>query len=157
MRKDFFDYLYLLMETNKKIYIVFVGLGYPRYDEFKAKYPDRTINTEASEQAALDIAVGLARMDMIPFVYTITPFYWRGAETIRNYMSHEGYPVIMCGAGRGEDYTIDDGFTHDAKDISQLMDLLKIKTCWPETKEEIPALVEEMIREKKPYYLSLRR
>jgi transketolase len=156
MRKEFFDILYKLMEDNPKIFIIFVGLGYPRYDEFKDKYPNRTINSEACEQTALDIAVGLAHEGMIPFVYTITPFFWRGAETIRLYMSHDNYPVVMCGAGRDEEYTVDDGFTHDGKDIKGLMDLLDITSYFPEI-DELPKVLNTVIQGNRPYFISLRR
>jgi transketolase C-terminal domain/subunit len=157
MRKDFFDYLLKLMRENEKIYILFVGLGYPRYKEFKKKFPQRTINTEASEQTALDIAVGLSMSGMIPIVYTITPFYWRAAETIRQYITHENLPVIMCGAGRDDDYSKEDGFSHDAKDISKLMDALDITGFWPNNKQEMRMFMRQLLKNPIPSFLSLIR
>lgn len=157
MRKDFFDYLLKLMSENEKIYIIFMGLGYPRYEEFKKKYPSRVINSEASEQTALDIAVGLSMSGKIVFTYTITPFYWRAAETIRYYVTHEHIPVMMCGAGRDDDYSKEDGYSHDARDIGPLMKLLKIKTYWPNTKEEMESAVIDMVKSKSSSFLSLRR
>ena len=56
MKKDFFDYLLIKMQENKNIYMIFIDLGFPRVDEFIGAYPDRAINTGASEQTALDIA-----------------------------------------------------------------------------------------------------
>lgn len=156
MRKEFFDILLTLMD-NPDIYIIFCGLGYPRYDEYKAKYPDRVINVEASEQTGLDIAVGLASQGKIPFIYTITPFFWRGAETIRTYIAHDNYHVIMCGAGRDKDYTVDDGFTHDGTDIKGLMDLLEITSYYPDDPEDLPKILKTIIEGNRPYYLSLRR
>ena len=156
MRREFFDHLLTRME-DKRIHVLFAGLGYPRYDEFKAAYPTRVINTEASEQATLDIAVGLAIQGMKPFVYTITPFYWRGAETIRTYISHERHAVRMCGAGRDEDYTVDDGFSHDARDIGRLMGILNIACRYPNSVEEMKQSVDDMIAEDVPSFLSLRR
>jgi len=32
-----------------------------------------------------------------------------------------------------------------------------IESRWPETKEEIPSLVDEMIKSDKPWYINLRR
>lgn len=154
MRKEFFDLLIKLMEDDR-IYTIFVGLGYPRYDEFKSLYPNRTYNTEASEQTALDIAVGLAHEGKIPFVYTITPFFWRAAESIR-LLSHDGYPVIMCGAGRDKDYA-EDGFTHDGSDIKGLMDLLNITSYYPDDNEDLPKILKTVIKGNRPYFISLRR
>ena len=157
MRKEFFDYLLELMDKNRDIYIIFVGLGYPRYEEFKKKHPARTINSEASEQTALDMAVGLALLHKIPIIYTITPFYWRAAETIRTYISHEYLPVIMCGAGRDDDYSKDDGFSHDATDINILMDGLNIRSYYPEDKIIMKYNLIEAINNKRPSFISLRR
>lgn len=158
MRKEFFDYMDKVMEQNKDVYLIFVGLGYPRVEEFLAKYPNRAINTEASEQTALDIAVGLAYAKKIPFVYTITPFLYRGFETIRTYIDHEKLNVKLCGAGRDDDYSKDDGFSHDATDIGKILGCLpNIEIYWPETKEEIPKIVDIMVKEDRPQFISLRR
>ncbi len=157
MRREFFDYMSEKMSDDKRIYMLFMDLGYPRFDEFKKKFPDRAFNTGASEQTALDMAVGLALEGMIPFTYTITPFYWRGAETIRTYISHERIAVRMCGAGRDEDYTVDDGFSHDGKDIGLLMKVLKIRTHWPGDAQDMRRCVDKMIAQDIPSYLSLRR
>lgn len=157
MRKDFFDHLLKIMGHDERIYIIFVGLGYPRYEEFKRKFPTRIINTEAAEQTALDIASGLAMSGMIPFVYTITPFYWRAAETIRFYINHETLHVIMCGAGRGNDYSKEDGFSHDAGDINVLMDGLQISSYWPNNKRQLIDCINIAVKNDKPSFLSLRR
>src|SRR3990167_188514 len=121
MKKDFFDILFKAMVKNKDIYIIFIDLGWPRVDEFIKAYPDRALTTGASEQTALDIAVGLAYEGKIPFVYTITPFLYRGFETIRTYINHEKLHVIMIGAGRDTDYSKHDGHSHDAQDISEIL------------------------------------
>ena len=145
-----------IMERHKDIYLLFCGLGYPRYDEFKAKFGDRAINCEASEQTALDIAVGLSYENRIPFVYTITPFFYRGFETIRTYIDHEKLNVKLIGAGRNDDYSKTDGFSHEAYDINYFMNGFKnIKQLYPMTKEELPEIVDNMLKSKEPYFLSL--
>jgi transketolase len=158
MKKDFFDYLFQLMKRNKDIYLIFVGLGYPRVDDFLKAYPNRAINTEAAEQTALDISVGLAYEGKIPFVYTITPFFYRGFETIRTYINHEKLNVKMIGAGRNTDYSKDDGYTHDAKDIGQILGTQKnIEQFYPANSEDMREIVKWMVRSKNPQFLSLTR
>ena len=158
MKKEFFDIIIKLMETNKDIYFLSVGLGWPRTDEIEKKFPNRFIQCEASEQTALDIAVGLAYEGKIPFVYTITPFLYRGFETIRTYISYENLPVKMVGAGRDDDYSKHDGYSHDAKDIKKVMGLFSNIECfYPETNEELLNTVEKMIGNNKPSFISLKR
>ena len=156
MRREFFDLMSDEMEKDKDIYLLFLGLGYPRYAELHQKFPDRALNLEASEQAGLDIATGLALEGKKPFVYTITPFYWRAAETIRTYISHERIAVRMCGAGRYSDYK-EDGFSHDGSDIGRLMGDLDIECYWPKDVDDMRQTVRGMIETNKPCFLSLRR
>ena len=157
MKKDFFDYLFKLMRKNKDVYLLFGGLGWPRLDEFLEEFPDRAFNFEASEQTLLDASVGLAYSGKIPFVYTITPFFYRGFETIRTYISHEWLNVKLIGAGRDSDYSKDDGFSHDATDIGKLLDILGIEQLYPLCNEDLESMMDWMLKSKNPQFLSLRR
>lgn len=170
MRRTFADELYKHMQTNKDIWLIVGDLGYKMFDAIRADFPDRFINTGAAEQAMMGIAVGLALEGKIPFVYSITTFLlYRPFETIRNYVNHEQIPVRLVGSGRDKDYA-HDGFSHWSEDAYSLFtphnaDPLFVKAgildnihhYWPETKEQIPAIVEEMVTNNKPSFLSLRR
>lgn len=158
MKKQFFDYLIQLMEENKDIFFISCGLGWPRTDEIKQKFPDRYVQTEASEQTALDIAVGLAYSGKIPVVYTITPFLLRGFETIRTYINHENLHVVMIGAGRDDDYSKHDGFSHDATDIDEILETQKnTLRMYPVEKEELISRLVEAIDTKGPVFISVPR
>ena len=157
MKKDFFDIMLRVME-DERLYLLFVGLGYPRYDEFKKKFGKRAINTEASEQTALDIAVGLAYSGKLPIIYTITPFLLRGFETIRTYINHEKLHVILVGAGRDDDYSKHDGYSHDAKDIERILDTQKnIQQWYPDNIKELLLAINESLTTREPHFISLRR
>jgi len=151
-------YLYDLMVQNKDIVLITCDLGFKQFDAIRDDFPDRFFNVGASEQAGMDIAVGLALSNKIPFIYSITPFLlWRTAESIRIYLNHESIPVKMVGAGRDHDYE-KDGFTHDAKDALDLLAMFKnIVSFWPQEKEGIKFSLEEMVGNSKPCFLSLKR
>jgi len=158
MKKQYFNIMLELMDKNPDVYLLFVGLGYPRVDEFLQKYPDRAFNTEASEQTALDIAVGLAYEGKIVFVYTITPFLLRGFETIRTYINHESLRVILVGAGRDDDYGKHDGFSHDAQDIEEILKTQHSIFQWyPNDEQELKRSIDASIAIKGPNFISLRR
>lgn len=157
MRKLFFDIMFEQMRKDKNIYFIFVGLGYPRVDEFLKEFPSRAINTEASEQTSLDIAVGLAYAGKIPFVYTITPFFLRAFETIRTYVNHEKLNVKMIGAGRDDDYSKEDGFSHDATDIKKILTTLPNILQYYPTEIDLQYLLEKTIKDDNPTFISLRR
>lgn len=159
MKVQFFDTMLDVMGKNKDVYLIFCGLGYPRVEQFtKEFYPGRAFNFEASEQTALDAAVGLAYDGKIPFVYTITPFLLRGFETIRTYINHEKLNVKMVGAGRDDDYSKDDGFSHDASDIKDFFTpMTNVWQYYPATNEDVKLAVTGMLNTTNPCFLSLRR
>lgn len=146
------------MEKDNRITLVVGDLGYHLFDRIREDFPDRFYNVGASESALLGTGAGLALEGRIPFLYSISPFLlWRPAETIRLYVDHEKIPVKLIGSGRDTDYS-HDGFSHDATDAKGLLDLFpNINQLWPDTKEEIPMLVDAMIASGKPEFLSLKR
>lgn len=158
MRKLFAATLHEKMKTDDRVFLIVGDLGFGLFDNIREDFPDRFINSGAAEMAMLGIGVGLAMESKIPFIYSITPFLlFRTAEIIRNYVNHESAPCKLVGSGRDNCYH-EDGFSHFAGDDKDFMKLFpNIKCNWPETKEEIPNLVDEMISNPLPYYLNLKR
>src|SRR3990167_546756 len=101
-QRGYFAYhLRQAMKENSAIYLICVDLGYKVFNELFVEFPDRVINSGAAEQAALDVAIGLALDGKIPFVYSITPFLlYRPFEALRTYINYEKIPVKLVGSGR---------------------------------------------------------
>ena len=158
MKKELFDYIIEKMKQNRDIYFISAGLGWPRTEELSKEFPFRYIQTEAAEQTALDIAVGLAYAGKIPFVYTITPFFLRGYETLRTYINHENLNVKLVGAGRDDDYSKHDGFSHEAGDVPHLLAMLRtIKMYFPESIDSMKQMVDTMISQQGPDFISIKK
>lgn len=158
MRAHFAQAIHSKMKKNKKIWVIVNDLGYKMWDKVREDFPGRFINVGAAEQAMIGVAVGLALSGKIPVVYSITSFLlYRPFETIRNYVHYEKIPVKLIGGGRGKDY-LHDGFSHWVEEDEEVMKILNnIKPVWPKDNEEIPKVVEEMIKSNKPWYVNLVR
>jgi len=158
MRSAFAAELYKHMTLDPDIVLITMDLGMGMWDEIRKNYPKRFFNVGASEQAGLDIAVGMAQSGKKVFVYSITPFLlYRGFETIRTWIDHEKVPIRLVGSGRNDNYK-HDGFSHDATDAKRILDTLPhIISLWPESKEEIPLLVKQMVDRNQPVFISLKR
>ena len=156
MRREFFKLLYDEMNTNPAIWLLVGDLGYGGADKIRKDFPERFINYGASEFAMVCGAVGLALEGKIPVCYTITPFYFRAFEVIRNYIDHEQVPVILIGAGRDRDYE-HDGFSHYAGDDGVFRQFKNIQCCWPGDTDEMTLTFQAAIRAKMPYYINLTR
>ena len=158
MRRKFAEKLLREAKNNHKIWLVTADLGYGLWNEFEEQLPERFLNTGASEQAASDICVGLALEGHIPFFYSITTFLlYRSFETLRTYINHEKLNVKLVASGRDKDYEID-GISHWSEDAKYFLDgLPNIHQIWPETEEDIPDIVENILACKSPDFVSLHR
>jgi transketolase len=143
------------MKKNENVWLLTGDLGFHLWDEIERDYPGRYLNCGASEQAMLDVAVGLALKGQIPFVYSITSFLlYRPFEAIRNYLHYEKIPVKLIGSGRDKEYG-GLGLTHWAHDDKVTMAIFpNIKSYWPE-KQEVGELVRKAVIDKSPYYINL--
>lgn len=115
MRKSFSEQLKARMKANRNIYLLLGGVGYGYFESRGGN----TISCEASEQAMVDMAVGMATEGKIPFVYFITPHIYRAFESIRIYLNRYKIPVKLVGSGRGRGYG-NLGFTHWAEDAEDV-------------------------------------
>lgn len=158
MRRTFAAVLLERARKDKRIFLITPDLGYRMLDQFREELPDQFLNTGASEQSAMGIAVGLALSGKIPFVYSITPFLiYRPFETIRTYINHEKIPVKLVGGGRDKDYE-HDGISHWAEDVPEILGtLMNIKQIYPQTPYEIQTWIDVMINNKCPTFISLQR
>lgn len=158
MRKEFFKVLAKEMKVNEDIFLLCGDVGYHVLEEIFKDFPDRAFNCGASEQAMVDIGVGLALEGKIPVVYTITPFLlYRPFESIRLYLHQEQIPVKLVGSGRDKDYSYI-GITHFSEDDYLIMNILNgIESYWPINKAWIPKLVKLILYNKKPSYVNLAR
>lgn len=158
MRKYFAELLYSAIQSDQRVWLVVGDLGYGLFDKIRKDFPDRFINAGAAEQAMMGVGVGLALEGKIPFVYSITPFLlWRTAETIRNYINHEGIAVRLIGSGRDDDYK-HDGFSHWAGDDVMLMDIFSnIASVRPKNNNELEEIFRYLINTIRPVYINLKR
>lgn len=157
MRRDFHSLLLRYMEQDPRIVLITGDLGFGMFDRVAERFPARFHNVGAAEQLMLGVAVGLALDGYIPVTYTITPFYWRCAEFIRNYADHEQIAVKLVGGGRNRDYA-HDGFTHDASDDRLLFSCFpRVAAYWPGNLSELNAQTYLWLYAKGPAYLNLSR
>lgn len=156
MRQEFAKAIYKLMQENPDIYVVTGDLGWGVLDKIQNMFPERFINTGASEQAMVGIAVGMALKGKKVFVYTISSFFMRAMETINIYLSHDYVPVFLVGSGRDDDYK-HDGYSHDATKLQEMMNLLNLDTYYPNDEKGAEAMASMIVENNRPCFISLKR
>lgn len=157
-RGEFGFALYKAMAKNPDIYLILPDLGYKIFDSHIEDFPGRVIVIGAQEQGGMGLCVGLALKGKIPFMWSVTNFVlYRPFEWVRNYLNHESIPVKLIGSGRDKDYSVD-GFTHESEDAKYVLgNFPNIVQFWPMENTEIEGMVKEMVKNKKPSFISLKR
>jgi transketolase len=156
-RGYFSGLLYNEMIDNPNIVLITADLGFGQFDRIRDDFSDRFFNVGADEQVMINVACGMALEGKIVFCYTITPFFWRGAEGIRIYVNHEQIPIKMIGGGRDKNYA-EDGFTHDGCDIKDLFNCFpNIVQYYPDDKEDIEKILKTIITNDRPVFINLAR
>lgn len=158
MRRTFFKELYNKMEQDQKVWALTGDLGFGGFDKISSEIPERFINCQAAEFSMMSAACGLALEGKVPIVYSIGTFLiYRPFEIIRTYVNYEKIPVKLICSGRDKDYS-HDGISHWMDDIKIYLDTFgNIKQYWPNSKEEIPEIMDEMLNNNLPCFLSLKR
>ena len=146
------------MRQDERVWLLSGDLGFGVLDQARNEFPERFCNVGAAEQLMLGAAVGLAHSGKIPVCYSITPFViFRPYEYLRNYLDHEGCPVKLVGAGRGQDYG-HLGFSHWADDANQALDVFtNIQQFMPDTIQDLESGWEDWLYSDKAGYLNIRR
>lgn len=158
MRREFGLHLFSAAKKNKNIVLLVGDLGYGLWDQFREELPDQFFNVGAAEQTMLDMAVGMSYEGKIPFCYSITPFLLaRPYEVLRVYINPERLHINLVGSGRENDYA-HDGPTHFAgDDLSILRSFKNIQAIIPEDTKNLAQQLQDMIQQKWPHYINLKR
>lgn len=149
------------MEKDDRIWLLTGDLGWGMMDALRDDFPERFVNTGASEQLLIGAGVGLALEGKIPFCYSISTFLlFRAAEWIRNYVNHEKIPVRLVGSGLDNDYK-HDGISHQPsldKEFKHYFRMFnEISVFIPKEKEIVPETVRFMVENDVPSFICLRR
>jgi transketolase len=154
MRYTFGQELIKYMEADPTIYLICCDIGFGVFDEVKAKFPNRILNTGIAEQATVGLASGMAMEGLKPIVYTITPFLLeRPFEVIKLNVVQQKQNVKLVSYG---DYP-DLGPTHITSDVKKLCECLKLKLYQPEDLNEMLINLKEIMESNEPSFLYLKK
>lgn len=146
-RRHFADLLHARMKIDDSIVVYTGDLGYMMFDQIRADFPDRYENVGAAEQLLLGAGVGAALSGKLPILYTITPFLFRAAEWMRNYLDHEQIRVKLVTSGLDDDYH-HDGFSHHLFNLDTYM------TTFPNVSTYLPAKAHADLERDFPTFIS---
>lgn len=125
--------------------------------DFRAKFPDRFINTGIAEQNMMGIAAGLALEGYIPFACTFAPFAsMRACEQVRTDICYPNLNVRVIGTHAG--LTSGGGPTHyGVEDIGIMREFPNMTIICPGDPNQITKILDASITHQGPIYIRMGR
>jgi len=124
---------------------------------FAKRFPERFFNVGITEQAMVDVAVGLALGGMIPFANTFAVLFLRAAEQIRTCVAYAKTNVKIVGSYSGLS-NFKDGPTHHVEcDIAVMRAMPNITVVEAADAVEARKMVPAVAEHDGPVYLRLSR
>ncbi|OLB78472.1 MAG: transketolase [Actinobacteria bacterium 13_2_20CM_2_71_6] len=146
-----------LAATDARIVCLEADLGGANHP-FQQRHPDRFLNLGIAEGTAVDVAVGLARAGLRPFVSTFATFAaLRAAESVKLGLGYLGAPVVLvCPYGGVSGAWF--GTTHHClEDLAVVRSLPGVRVAVPCGQAETRAVVRTAATDDRPCYIRLDR
>ncbi len=156
-REAYGNALVKLGETNDKIICLDAEVSNSTYSEkFKEKFPDRFFEMFIAEQNMVSTALGLSKMDYIPFVSTFAAFLTRAFDQIRM-SQYSKANLKIVGSHAGCHIGADGPSQMGLEDIAMMRSILKSAVFYPSDAVSTTKLVEIMAKTPGIFYLRTTR
>jgi transketolase len=158
MRDAFFSELLTLYKQDERVVFLTGDLGFKLFDTLRDHAPDRVINCGLREAGMVGYAAGMAKMGLLPFVYSIVPFITlRCLEQIKIDLCYNRSRVVVVGVGGGFAYGSNASTHHGVDDIGVISCLPGMTVWTPADPHEVRECVRAASRLSGPAYLRLGR
>lgn len=129
-----------------------------RNHPFEESHPDRFFNMGIAELATLDIAAGLAKAGLIPFVSTFASFVaLRAAEGMKLAMGYMGANIKVAASYSGVSGAWFGTTHHCLEDLAVVLSIPGIRILAPYGEEETRRAVRHAAATQGPFYIRLGR
>ncbi len=156
MRNAFMAHVEDAAGVDPLIYFITGDLGFSVVEKFQARHGHRFFNAGIAEQNMIGVAAGLAMAGKKPYVYSIIPFTTlRCYEQVRDDICYQELPVKLVGVGAGYQYGALGTTHHALEDVGALRMLPGMTVVTPSSKQELVALLPQIIAHDGPLYLRL--
>ena len=133
-----------LGDKDERVWLLTPDVGWGCAD-FKAKYPNRFIDTGIAEQDVVGISSGLALEGKVPFIIGMMPFMsMRCLEQVRTDCCYPNLPVRIIANYSG--LTGNGGSTHYAmEDMALFSSLVNMTVCAPSDPNQLRCIIQESL------------
>lgn len=158
VRDYFWNYIYEKAQIDHDIVIVSADLGAMSLDAFRDNLPAQFISVGIAEQAAIEIAAGLALGGKKVYVYACAPFiFMRCYEQIKLCIADANLPITIVSQGMGVCYSESGATHHTLEDVGAIRMLPRINMLTPTDEKMALEVAKYTYLVKSPTYVRLDR
>lgn len=154
-RRAFIEQLTELAEKDSSVVLIVGDVGFSFLEPYCKRFPKQFLNIGICEQSMMNFAVGMANMDMKPYVYTMSNFILlRPNEQLRNNICYGNSNVKLFGVKGSEAYKFL-GMSHNlygTEEADLLKNLPNINTYFPESEQQTKDFMEKEYQRVGPSY-----
>jgi transketolase len=155
MRAAIFDALFARMATDPTVFFLTADMGLGIVERFEQAYPDRYANVGIAEQNLIGVAAGLCNAGFKPVTYTVSQFYLRAFEQVRNEIGINGAPIVMLGTTEGYDNAPLGPSHHAIDDWGVLKAVPGLDIYCPSSVAYAETLVDQVLAGGRPAYIRI--
>lgn len=156
MKKTFEKSLFGKIKANRKLVLLTADDDSAELKEIYNTLPDQSLRMGISECNLIGTAVGLAKMNFVPVVYTFASFLSaRDLEFIRDDICVNNYNVKLVGYASGVKNNNYGPTHHTTEDISILRAIPNLTFLCPASMKEVAPVVDAAIEHRGPVYIRL--
>ena len=155
MRQAIFDMLFNRMARDETVSLVISDMGLGLIERFQEAYPDRFINVGIAEHSMIGVAAGLCNVGYRVVTYTLSQFYLRAFEAVRNEVGLNGAPIVMLGSSTGYENGPLGGTHTPLDDWGALKAIPGIDIYCPSSVAYAETLIDKVLDTNRPAYIRI--
>lgn len=158
MRDAFITRLFEHAKDDERVVILTNDFGAPALDQWREQLPTQFFHGGIAEANLVNVAAGLAKEGLQPYVYSISPFVpARCFEQIRVHVGMSGLPIRFVVVGAGYSYDKSGPTHHSLEDLALLCNVPNLNVINPADSETAEAFADVAHEDDQPWYIRLDR
>ena len=156
MREVFSETMIEIAKKDERVVVIVADISHGLFKNFRKIFPKRYFNIGICEPSIVNLAAGLCKVGLVPFVHTIAPFLiQRSYEQIKLDFGYQNLSINLVSVGSSFDYSKLGCSHHCYEDVANLKHFKRSKIFIPGNSNELKKMILNNYRKKNINYFRL--
>ena len=156
MREVFGETMIDIAKKDPRVVVIVADISHGLFKKFREIFPERYFNIGICEPSIVNLAAGLRKVGLIPFVHTIAPFLiQRSYEQIKLDFGYQKLNINLISVGSSFDYSKLGCSHHCYEDVANLKHFKKSRIFIPGSSKELNKMLMKNYQKNNINYFRL--